>query len=237
MASEINIHLAKMRKYAKINEFKNKGNEDELALLALLKSMQNSINMSIFHSYSYPIPIDKTGNEYPGNIFLNCDSNPLPNDYKMLDNNKCWIRLNNNSKDEIDLLVITEFKIFVIEVKAKSGKNWIFNNYWDYRANIPEEKPVTCQSEKHARYMYHHLIEFIPEGNPEYIQPMIVYVDEACIKDKRSKDMKRYLPLTILNLFESQFKKLNKPLKFKIDMKAINLFLKKTAYSIEGEFI
>lgn len=147
----------------------------------------------------------------PGNIHYNKEKN------------KFFEISGKKYKDEIDILYITDYKIFIIEVKARSGK-WVLANNWTYRGTEPEEKCPFEQTEKHARQLYENIWTCIPNGNPLYIEQTVLFVDKAKIIDRRGNE-KFGIGCNILNTFKKWLIEKNKPLEYLLDKKALNNIL------------
>lgn len=120
-----------------------------------------------------------------------------PGNIKLKDNK--FISLNDNdTNDEVDIVLITPYKIFLCEVKAYRY-DIEFTDLWVYRSKTAVEKSTTAQAEKHARHFYHNFCESIPHGNSEYIIPVIVIADKSKIQDNRSIEWKNYIHITNIN--------------------------------------
>lgn len=209
--SDESINLA----YKKLNsvrgDYKKKGNAGEDIALAIARKFQKKIDCTIFHSYSYPYQIRENGIPYPGNLFW------LDGKYEH--------KSDASFPDEIDVLVITNLRIFAIEVKARTGK-WNIDDEWISQNNKREEKSIIVQAEKHARHLYHFLVELIPEGVEDYIVPVVVFVDKAKIIDKRSYEFKDNVNVIIANTMLQWMYDNNTPLKYALDRKRIIKYLK-----------
>jgi len=202
---DVNKSLSKMNKFRK--DYKVKGSAGEEAILALLQNYQLRYGGTIFHSFTYEYSKRRDGTNYPGNI-------------KYEEGKYKEISGNSGTKDEIDLLYVTPYRIFVIECKARSGKWNLFDHWAKQQSNMVDKSPL-AQSEKHARHLYYLLYEYLPEGRPEYIVPLTVFVDRAVIEDARSNDFKQYLPVAIINNFMKKFAGEDKPLKYGLEMDRI----------------
>lgn len=138
--------------------------------------------------------------QVPGNLFYDKDSKHITH------------VANDGGIDEIDIVLATSFRIFLIEVKTYRRKNIRLTNTWEYKGNTPVDKAVITQTEKHARQFYYNFYPYIPEGNPDYIIPLIVFVDDCKVTDKRDIEFKSYLPVCTLNKLNKLISELDTPL-------------------------
>lgn len=189
-------------------DFKVKGTQGEIAILEILKSYQQSRGGVIYHSFSYPYASNRYGKNYPGNIYRD----KVSGKFTTVDGNA-------STKDEIDLLYITRYRIFVIEVKARGG-TWKLDDWARQNSRICEKYPI-AQTEKHCRHLYHHIYEYIPEQNTNYIVPMTVFVDKAKVIDTRPKEMKDYILVSVANNFKAKLVSRDLPLKYELNIEAI----------------
>lgn len=205
---DVNNVLREMHKNRDV--YKKKGDLGEESVRALLLSYREKRGGSIWLSFKYPYQSNVKGKNYPGNLVWKADEN------KFVSHDGHTRQL----EDEVDLVFVTNNRIFLIEVKARAGK-WTFYDFWSKRGNEVADKCSISQTEKHARHFYHLVHEVLPDGDPSYIVPMVVYVDKAVINDKRSKPFQKYVPLTILNNFLDKVKEYDKPGKYSIDTKKV----------------
>lgn len=209
--SKINEMYALMQKNSNIA--KSKGSIGEEILLQILKDYrQTQPEARIIHSYSYKLQSDRDSKTYPGNI-------------KKIGGSFCEVT-GENLIDEIDLVLITPYRIFAIEAKARTG-TWKIYDHWVKQNGTESEKSPITQTEKHARHLYHLLHEYLPDGKPEYIVPLTVFVDKAKILDERNPSMKLYVQVAIANTLKQKIKSNNVPLQFKLDTDKISEFLKR----------
>lgn len=190
---------------------KEKGNAGEDIALAIAKKFQQKVDCAIFHSYSYPYQIMKSGRPYQGNLFWV--------------NGKYEHKTDASYPDEIDILVVTDLRIFAIEVKARTGK-WTIDDEWVSQNNKKDEKSVVIQAEKHARHFYHFINELLPEGVENYIVPVIVFVDKAKIIDRRTYEFKENVNVVIANTLLEWLFENNSPLAYKLNKPRIIRYLK-----------
>lgn len=191
-------------------DFKMKGESGELIALSITKEFQKKVDCIILHSYKYRYVTNDYGVPYEGNIKLEDGE---------------FIGITDASyTDEIDLLIITKYRVFVVEVKARSGR-WLIEDHWIKQNGKKEDKSPLAQDEKHCRHLYHHCYEYLPLGHENYIVPVVLFVDRADILDKRCPDMRVYIPVEIANRYLDFLIEHNSPLKYAINTERLLEFL------------
>ena len=219
MAS-INDTLAKMRDSGRIMDVRAKGDLGEDAVLAICADRKNTVgNGILYQSYMYPYQTNRSGVCYTGNI-------------KYIDH-KFEEFTNDSINDEIDVLYITAYRVFPIEVKSYHARTIEVYKHWSGKDSKPFEKSPIAQAEKHARHLYHLLYDVLPDGNPEYIKPMVVFVDRCELRDDREQVDYDYVPACVLNTFLNTLNHYNTPLKYNLDLRAIENKLQKSKVSIK----
>lgn len=188
-----------------------KGIYGEDTVFTICENMYLEYGGILYHSYSY-----KTDSRLPGNIKKN---------------NGLYLE-NLGSMTEIDVLLITPFRIFPIEVKAYKADTITLTDDGMSGATHNEKSPVH-QNEMHCRHLLSGITLGIPDGDPRYIVPIVVFVDNAKILDKRTKVQRDYIKVTILNNLYSMLIKYNKPMKYRIDLDVLQSYLKKIEISYE----
>ena len=104
MAS-INDVLADMRKAGKVSDMKSKGNLGEEAVLAICYDRKQKVgNGLLYQSFMYRYQTSRSGTCYTGNI--------------KYENNEFVEYTDDSINDEIDVLYVTPYRIFAIEVKS-----------------------------------------------------------------------------------------------------------------------
>lgn len=201
--------------YATLNKCrtvaKDKGDAGEQILISLAKDYQKIHKCTILWSYSYPYQSDRDGITYTGNI--------KKHDGKYEELTK------EGYNDEIDVVIITDYRIFVVECKARSGK-WVLYDHWARQNGSDVDKSPITQCEKHARHLYHLIHEWIPDGKPEYITPITAFVDKCELTDKRGKPYRKYIQVSIANNFKRLIKFNDTPLEYRIIVnKLVNYML------------
>jgi hypothetical protein len=213
-----------MRKQGKLKDMKGKGDAGEDAVLNLCLDMQPKLGGLLYQSFSYPYQSNRDGKNYLGNIKF---ENKILVDYT---------DTKRTLHDEIDVLYVTDYRVFAIEVKAYHAKIRVYDNWVD-KNGTPVDKSPVAQAEKHARHLYHALHSVLPEGNPNYIVPICCFVDRCELKDDRNIDMQYYVPVSILNNFKKTFLSRNQPLDYNLDIKAIQRKLNEVKMDVRKEFI
>lgn len=219
MAS-INDVLADMRKAGKVADMKEKGNLGEEAVLAICYDRKQKVgNGLLFQSFMYPYQTSRDGVCYTGNI-------------KYEDGN--FVEYTDDSiNDEIDVLYITPYRVFAIEVKSYSARKLDVYEHWFNRNGSPVDKSPIAQAEKHARHFYHAVYDVLPDGNPNYIIPLVCFVDKCKVRDDRSEYFRDYVPVCILNTLLKTINKYNTPLEYNIDLTAMQSKLDQIKVSIK----
>lgn len=193
-------------KYAKAGNVTAKGTPGEVIILELCKKFLASNKGYLLHSYKHPYMCNPQGEVYLGNIK---QANGVPYNVS-----------SPSFTDEIDVTLITEHRVFIIEVKARQG-TWKIDDIWMRQSGKPLDESLLAQTEKHAQHIYHMIYEYLPDGDPDYIVPVLVFVDKATIKDERSLENKVYLPVAIANTFRSTLLTRNMPGEYKLDIEKI----------------
>lgn len=230
MANIDNI-LANMRQAGKVMNVKEKGNLGEDAVLDLCLGIKRACNGILVQSFAYPYASNAQGKNYTGNI--------------KLENGK-YVEYTDQAglKDEIDILLITPYRIFPIEVKSYKAHIKIYDHWMDRDNNgpskpkgmLPVDKSPVAQAEKHARHLYHQIYEVLPDGQPAYIVPIVCFVDKCTVEDNRSPANQQYLPVSILNTLRQTIYANNTPLKYQLDLDALRRRLNAIKTETRKEF-
>ena len=180
-----------------------KGETGEDIALQIVRRFAKTNKCVIIHSYKYNLQYKSDGSVLPGNI-------------KYIDGE--YVEFTDASYiDEIDLLVLTPKAIIPIEVKARTGVWRAFDDWIKHNNKMEEKSPIT-QAEKHARHLCALVHEYLPNGDIEYIKPVVVFVDKARVIDGRSDQRKKYIKVTIADFLRSELIKLNKKGDYLINM-------------------
>ena len=216
----INDVLRNMRAAGKVQDMKEKGDLGEEAVLAICYDRKEKAGIGLlYQSFMYPYQTDRSGIPYTGNI--------------KYENQQFVEYTKETINDEIDVLYITPYRIFPIEVKSYKARSLDVYEHWFNRGSAPVDKSPIMQAEKHARHLYHAIYDVLPDGNPEYIQPMVCFVDKCRVRDDRSQHFIDYVPVCILNNLLSTLNKYNYPLQYNLDLAAIEAKLNNVKVSIK----
>ena len=216
----INDVLLNMRKAGKVADMKEKGDLGEEAVLSICYDRKQKIgNGLLYQSFMYPYQTDRSGVVYTGNI--------------KYENNEFVEYSRESINDEIDVLYITPYRIFSIEVKSYKARSLDVYEHWFNRGSTPVDKSPIMQAEKHARHLYHAIYDVIPDGNPNYIQPMVCFVDKCRVRDDRSEHFVDYVPVCILNNLLATLNHYNKPLEYNLDLVQVERKLNDVKVSIK----
>lgn len=210
MAKGIDSILKDMRAQGRVKDMKGKGDAGEDAVLQLTLDRLARTGGIVYHSFRYPYQQNRNSTTYLGNIKY---ENGKYVEYTDAKNGRLL-------EDEIDILYVSPYRIFPIEVKSYHANIEVFDHWMKKQGTLVEKSPIT-QAEKHARHLYHALYDVIPDGNSEYIKPVVCFVDRCKLSDIRDSRFIDYIPCCILNNFKSTIIKYNKPLEFNLDIQMI----------------
>lgn len=194
----------------------DKGSFGEKAVLRICEEFYQKYGGILIHSYSYAVD-----RELPGNI-------------KRHDDGTFYLE-NLGSTTEIDVLLITPYRIYPIEVKAYAAKKILLYDDRIEGCRITEKSPVH-QNEMHCRHLYSHLFKSIPNGDIRYIVPCVCFVDKCELVDNRSDWQRSYIPAFTLNYLNEFIQKTNTPLEYRLDLKSVDNSLKEAESSVEKKF-
>lgn len=183
----INVCLQKMHSASGTD----KGVYGEQAVFKICESLYQQNGGILYHSYSFKTDKDKAGNIKigpQGNLMLETLS----------------------STTEIDILYVTRYRVFPIEVKAYKAKEITLTDGRISGCFMTNKSPIH-QNEMHARHLYTRIFRCLPGGCSDYILPVVVFVDECKLIDKRSGWQKSYIYKATLHNFEDVITTLNVP--------------------------
>lgn len=202
MDKEINALLKTMHS----EEAKEKGTTGELSVMKVCEEFYQEYGGILYHSYSYKVDKNLEGNikrDENGNLYVE----------------------NLGSTTEIDVLLVTPYKVFPIEVKAYRAKQIVLTDDGISGCAITDKSPVH-QNEMHCRHLYSYLFKSLPNGSTDYIVPIVCLVDKTELKDKRSDWQKEYIKVCTLNSLREILIKYNTPNDFMLNLKSIDNTLK-----------
>lgn len=216
----INDVLRNMRAAGKVQDMKEKGDLGEEAVLSICYDRKEKTGTGLlYQSFMYPYQTTRSGRCYTGNIkYENGDFVEYTDD---------------SINDEIDVLYITPYRIFAIEVKSYKARSLDVYEHWFNRGSTPVDKSPIMQAEKHARHLYHALYDVLPDGEPKYIQPLVCFVDKCRVRDDRSQHFIDYVPVCILNNLLATINAYNTPLEYNLDLEQIERKLNSVKVSIK----
>lgn len=218
--ANINDVLSKMRKAGKVQDMKGKGTYGEDAVVTICYDRKQRVgNGLLYQSFMYPYQSNRQGVVYTGNIKYE---------------NQDFVEYTDKSiNDEIDVLYVTSYRIFVIEVKSYGARKLeVYDHWFNYNGTAVEKSPIV-QAEKHARHLYHAIHDVIPDGNPVYIVPIVCFVDKCKLLDDREEYFRNYIPVTVLNTLLSTINRNNTPLEYNLDLNQIERKLNEIKVSIQ----
>lgn len=190
-----------------------KGSHGEQAVFKICEQIYQKYGGILYHSYEYRVDKSKKGN------------------IKKDDNGNLFVE-NLGSTTEIDVLLVTPYRIFPIEVKAYNADKIILTNKEIIGCRYNSKSPVH-QNEMHCRHLYPNIFQVIPEGDVDYIKPIVVFVDKCKFADKRTPEQKKYIRATILNLLKETIEELNVPGEYEINLQSMDYRLKEACTKYE----
>ena len=200
--SSVNNLLGKMRTSTQTG----KGTYGEQAVFKICEEFYQRDGGILVHSYSYKVDKSQAGNVKRG------------------DNGKLFIE-NIGDYTEIDVLYISKFRVFPIEVKAYHAKEIRIDDAGIYGCYKTDKSPVH-QNEMHCRHLYPFMFRALPRGNTSYICPIVCMVDKAKIIDERSDWQRDYIKLCVLNTLKRTIEQNNNPLDFQLNIQLCDQLLK-----------
>lgn len=210
LSNTVNSILNKMHSQKVASD---KGSYGEQAVFSICEDLYQRRGGILIHSYTY-----KTVPELAGNI--------------KREGNSFYIE-NLGTHTEIDILLVTKYKMYPIEVKAyKANKINLTNSKIEGCAST--SKSPEHQNEMHCRHLYPQIFMSLPNGSTDYIVPIVVFVDQATVSDSRTQDHKDYIKVTILNKLRQLLEENDKPHNGTIlDLPAIETKLRNSMISCE----
>lgn len=198
----VNSLLGKMRDSSQTG----KGTYGEQAVFKICEQFYQKEGGILIHSYSY-----KVDKEQKGNI-------------KRGENGQLYVE-NLGDYTEVDVLYVSKFRVFPIEVKAYRAKEIRFDDAGIYGCFKTDKSPVH-QNEMHCRHLYPHIFRALPEGKTDYIVPLVCMVDKCNIIDERLDWQRDYIKLCVLNNLEETIRANNTPLNYRLNLQDMNNILK-----------
>lgn len=205
----VNACLSKMHSAKGVD----KGVYGEQAVFKICEEIYQKCGGLLCHSYSYKVDQTKAGN------------------IKVNEFGKLMLE-NLGSSTEIDVLLVTPYKVFPIEVKAYKAKEIVLTDDRISGCYKVDKSPIH-QNEMHARHLYSGIYKCLPDGATKYIVPICVFVDECRLIDKRSTWQKSYIYKATLSNLHEVIMQLNVADEFKLDLGAVSKALTELEVSTE----
>jgi len=212
LQDKVNSQLLKMREVGGTG----KGVYGEQAVLRVCEEIYQKQGGMLFHSFVY-----KTNPNLEGNVKKDSDG-------------RLYLEAVGKTT-EIDILLVTPYKIFPIEVKAYKAKTITLTDKSIAGCFKTDKSPVH-QNEMHCRHLYDGIFRALPYGYTEYIEPIVVFPERCEIKDERSLWQKAYIKVASLNQTRRCIEKLNKPREYRLDLDVVDRCLKEICISCERKF-
>lgn len=181
--ASINQKMRQMRAAGKVRDVKGKGAIGESIVMDVMHDIRTRRGGILLQGFMYPYASNSAGKIYLGNIFYDEATQKYSDMTKQLN-------------DEIDILYVSNYRIYALEVKSYHARSITVDKKWFYREGKPVDKSPLAQAEKHARHLYHQLYEYLPNGDTRYIVPMVVLVDHVKdFNDTRMGEDESYIPV------------------------------------------
>lgn len=206
---KVNQCLAEMKQHSSTD----KGSFGEKAVLSICEEFYQTQGGILIHSYAY-----KTDEMQEGNI-------------KKDEQGKLYIE-NLGGFTEIDVLYVSPYRIFPIEVKAYKAKKIVLTDDSIVGCYKTDKSPVH-QNEMHCRHLYADIFRVIPDGITDYIVPIVCFVDKCEIEDNRSDWQRQYIYVSILDTLKDVISYFNTPLNYRLNLSEIDNALKQAMVSNE----
>lgn len=183
-----------------------KGDYGEQAVFKICEKFYQTEGGILVHSYSYKVDPTQKGN------------------IKKNEQGQLYTE-NLGNETEIDILYISKYRIFPIEVKAYQTREITFDDRGIYGCTVTNKSPIH-QHEMHCRHLYPFMFRALQEGDTDYIVPLVCMVDKCNIVDNRSDWQKEYIHLCILNTLENTIRQYNTPKSHQLDLTLCDRLLK-----------
>ncbi len=190
-----------------------KGSYGEQAVFKICEQFYQREGGILYHSYTYRVDETKAGN------------------IKKDENGKPYVE-NLGSSTEIDVLYVSPYRLYAIEVKAYKAKHITLTDDGISGCYKTDKSPVH-QNEMHMRHLYAELFMGLPKGNTDYCTPLVCFVDKCTVEDNRSDWQKQYIPVTVLNGLRPFIKATDKPIENRLDLNTIQRILNEMMISCD----
>lgn len=193
-----------------------KGEYGELAALSICEQLYQTEGGILYHSYEYPVEKELQGNikrSPEGNVYVE----------------------NLGSTTELDILYVSKYRVFPIEVKAYKAKEIIVTDTAISGCYKVDKSPLH-QNEMHCRHLYPKIVRALPNGESKYIVPIVVFVDRCKLTVNTSDEIKRYIRAVTLNQFRACLSVLNTPCEYLIDLDVMDKVLNENCSACRKRF-
>ena len=211
---KLDVAVNNCLKKIKSIDYLKKGSVGEQAVFSICECIYQEIGGILYHSYTYTADKDLAGNikKGPNGLYLESVG----------------------STTEIDVLLVTPFRIFPIEVKTYKAKSITLTED-GISGCFQDEKSPVHQNEMHCRHLYPQILAALPQGRSEFIVPFVVFVDECTLHDKRSTWQREYIKATVLDRVRYEICQRNTPVdnRYKLDLNLLDNLLKEACTSSE----
>lgn len=201
--------LAEMKKHSSTG----KGSYGEKAVLSICEEFYQNQGGILIHSYAY-----KTDDKQEGNV-------------KKGSNGNLYIE-RIGSFTEIDVLYVSPYRIFPIEVKAYKAKKIVLTDEAISGCYKTDKSPIH-QNEMHCRHLYADIFRVVPDGITDYIVPIVCFVDKCDVEDNRSDWQREYIYVSILDNLKDVISYFNTPLQYRLNLSDVDRALKQAMVSNE----
>ena len=207
--NRIDSALSNMHK----NTGTDKGSHGELAVFGVCEQFYQSCGGILIHSFSYLVDKEQKGNIKKG------------------ENGALYVE-NLGDTTEIDILYVSPYKVFPIEVKAYKAKEIRLTDEGIYGCRKTDKSPVH-QNEMHMRHLYSYLYRALPDGCTDFVHPIVCFVDKCTVVDERSDMQKEYITVCTLNDLSRVISTFNQPLDCKLDLSQVDRVLRECMVKYE----
>lgn len=190
------------------DQVKDKGTYGELAVLKVCEQFYIRQGGILVHSYSHKVDPNE-----PGNVKKDADGKP----YKE----------NLGNTTEVDVLLVTPYRIFPIEVKSYKSKKIVLTDDGISGCLNTSKSPVH-QHEMHCRHLYSFLYRAFEEGDTDFIVPIVCFTDETKIEDKRSDWQLDYILVSTIDTLYETIDEFNQPVegRYKLNLQLVDNLLR-----------
>lgn len=195
----------------------DKGVWGERAVLRLLLDLYRERGGILIHSYEYDTDPTKGGNikNENGRVYME--------------------RL--GSATEIDILYISQYRVFPIEVKSYAADQITLTTQGISGCATTNKSPVH-QNEMHCNHLYSHIAEGI-NGNPQFIVPIVCFCtweNKPVINDNRPEDERGYILTCNINTLLDTIKACDTPLGYRLNLDQMDRMLRRVMKSSDAYY-